>query len=603
MSVRLKIVRSTVRSRPQPRNAGNELIHSLVLLNWLELISKTSITCKDSPVRARAKFLEQFHKLQSFPKSLIIFLILFVSILLRVLAHFLLPPTITTFALDESAYSSLAEWVSQKKNVYDFPSYGASLYYGSQSLIIPSSILVKFGFDGLQAVRLVSLLYGILSLLLFTYIVLQITSKNNKSYPHFSNARVIILVAIYGFLPSHLLWSILGLRESSSEFWLLFSWALLLRVKSPSLKLLPRIFIAALASFSTALAFSARYQTAIVFMVSIGLALIFVNIQVASVFVLLSLLLGFFLGNYITTAPTIESKSRLVAVPLLGEGISSNLKGGSSSREPTSQLTEGIKATNFKSSKSSVAAQLTDQSQPKPKETPSEIQVLPSENQSQPKPKETPSEIQVLPSEKSSNVPTESSLSKKCKRANQILIEFNGKYICKNVEVKIKVTTIANSAKSRTVDSIGNLEDRRNLNTIGAASALPHTNCRVSSVQFVERIICNFSEIPMRVTSFLFRPFIVLDQGSSGMLVASYENLCWLLLILFFILRLWKNRLGLLRNEILSSSASFIFFFTLGSALYEGNLGTAFRHKAILLPFLLICIASTQKTEDTVALK
>jgi len=100
---------------------------------------------------------------------------------------------------------------------------------------------------------------------------------------------------------------------------------------------------------------------------------------------------------------------------------------------------------------------------------------------------------------------------------------------------------------------------------------------------------CTLSELPYRLFAFLFRPLIFFDQGSTNLTLAALENLGWLILIP---LSIW---LSLLRREncvdryVNWTLATFVVLFASSAALYEGNVGTAFRHKStILWPIVFI---------------
>jgi len=71
---------------------------------------------------------------------------------------------------------------------------------------------------------------------------------------------------------------------------------------------------------------------------------------------------------------------------------------------------------------------------------------------------------------------------------------------------------------------------------------------------------------------------------------AAIENVGWTILIL---MTLWASlqRCQTLQIRFIQMSlGSYIILFSLGAALYEGNLGTAFRHKSAILWVLIFML-------------
>jgi hypothetical protein len=78
---------------------------------------------------------------------------------------------------------------------------------------------------------------------------------------------------------------------------------------------------------------------------------------------------------------------------------------------------------------------------------------------------------------------------------------------------------------------IESIENKRNLNSIGAESALPQSSCVDQSQDLIRILKCNAVELPYRLFAFLFRPLIFFDEGSLLLKLASIENLGWLLIL------------------------------------------------------------------------
>jgi len=187
------------------------------------------------------------------------------------------------------------------------------------------------------------------------------------------------------------------------------------------------------------------------------------------------------------------------------------------------------------------------------------------------------------------------SASAKCTQENQI-IQLDGKeFRCKTsktyqVEERNPAKTVGEQ-----ILTIQILEYKRNVNALDAQTALPTSTCQNLSRDIFILIECNFKELPYRLFSFLFRPLIFFDQGSTTLTLAGLENLGWMILVP---LSIWVS---LLRREntvdrfINLGLTSYVLMFASAAALYEGNLGTAFRHKStILWPLIFILMIASR---------
>lgn len=104
------------------------------------------------------------------------------------------------------------------------------------------------------------------------------------------------------------------------------------------------------------------------------------------------------------------------------------------------------------------------------------------------------------------------------------------------------------------------------------------------------RNLCKISNIPWTLFSILIRPVPFIEKGSNFAFYASIENLIWYFLYFIF-LKNFRKRIKLKFTNLRSSYAFILLMtgiFLLSSSIFEGNVGTAFRHKIILLPILLI---------------
>jgi len=140
------------------------------------------------------------------------------------------------------------------------------------------------------------------------------------------------------------------------------------------------------------------------------------------------------------------------------------------------------------------------------------------------------------------------------------------------------------------------LENTRNINTLNASSALPKSNCNTFYEEEVELIFCNVYQIPYRVFAFLFRPLLLFDQGSLIQNYAAVENLAWMILISISLTQSMKRNQSFPAKAINISLVCYILIFVSSASLYDGNLGTAFRHKStILWPAIFILMISPKQ--------
>ncbi len=140
------------------------------------------------------------------------------SFVARAITFFLLPNTPSSLAPDEGTYASLTKWIGDSKSAEEFPLFGKGLYLSGRAIIVPASFLYRVGISELDAVRLVSTIYGLGCLILVVVLVLRLydRSATNEINGKFNKRLIFVLVAIFAFMPSHFVWSNLGLRESAT---------------------------------------------------------------------------------------------------------------------------------------------------------------------------------------------------------------------------------------------------------------------------------------------------------------------------------------------------------------------------------------------------
>jgi hypothetical protein len=490
------------------------------------------------------------------------FPIILISGLLRITFQYVFLPSIpSSFGPDEGTYAALAKYVEEGLPVQEFPGYGPSLYNTSRSFILPSSLLIRLGLDELVAVRATSSLYGLLSTIVLGLCFaafLRVRFPLARDYSAHLGLRFTLLVLIFSFVPSNFLWSVLGLRESASQFWLMTTAYLCIVLIATKQMVCPHYVLGG--SVCLVLAFGARRETALVFSLILLLLSAFLFLKLRNISVSLVVALGFIGGQFFTTTPTVEVKESLSAVKLS--------PGESKSPAPT-QSGE---------SKSPAPTQSGESKSPAPTQS-----------------GESKSRAPTQSGESKSPAPTRLSevLNRNCTFENQVFDYQNETYKCKK---KIKYDVLERNA----VETVKNqvlttqiLEYKREVNSLEAQSALPVKACEFSIHPLVDKLLCNLSELPYRLPTFLFRPFPLVDSGSTFLQIAGIENLFWMVLVFMGMRTLFFPQISQQVRIATMGLAAYVLVFSTAAALYEGNLGTAFRHKsAILWPLILILLFS-----------
>ena len=417
-----------------------------------------------------------------------LYAIVFASLVVRVVAFFLLPSTPSKLAPDESIYSALTEWIADGRPADEF-SYG-NLYVSSKTLILPASILNGVGVNGLNSIRIISTLYALILMLLIVYLLLKLNDTRPVLHEFFSQNEKVApsLLIVFGFLPSHFGWSILGLRESVLEFWVVCTFVLLYLLYEKRNSHSPFLLLGI--GITITLTSASRPQIGLV----LGFTLFFYSLgrinSKTSKSLLLIVLISTFLGNAIT-APVTKYES----------------------------------------------------------------------------------EVHICESE--SAIITTSNMDYSCKTEIQIKTE---------IKIENPATTILNEVEGIPV--------RNQLNKLDAASAIKTQNCPHEEVSKIGRYLCMSWRAPYTTGTFLFRPIIGADVTSSTSLFAAIENIFWLSAFFFVILMFTRNR-RLAFFGPLVPSLMFFSIYSVAAGAYEGNMGTAFRHKSLILWVVLLLIAST----------
>ena len=220
------------------------------------------------------------------------------SFVARVIMFFVLPSTPSSLAPDEGTYAALTKWIAESKPAADFPAFGEGLYLSGRSIIVPSSALNRIGMNELDAVRLVSTLYGFLSLVLLTFFALKLLNKRDD-LSKFNSRLILFFFFVFAFLPSHFVWSTLGLREGPNEFWVLSTFISVYAIFHFKTRFQALMYLALFASI--VMCFSTRPQVGLV--LGVGLLIYFITQirQAKSLIAIAAVLSAVFLGSIATS--------------------------------------------------------------------------------------------------------------------------------------------------------------------------------------------------------------------------------------------------------------------------------------------------------------
>jgi hypothetical protein len=110
----------------------------------------------------------------------------------------------------------------------------------------------------------------------------------------------------------------------------------------------------------------------------------------------------------------------------------------------------------------------------------------------------------------------------------------------------------------------------------------------------VQTALCNLRELTYRLPAVLFRPFPIIDSGSPFSNFAGVENLLWLGLFSYAVFVALRRSLTKVAKFQVIWLYLYIITFSTALALYEGNLGTAYRHKSSILWALALGLIISQ---------
>ena len=228
-----------------------------------------------------------------------LYAIVFASFVVRVVAFFALPNTASNFAPDEGEYANLVGWVSQGKPISEYPLFGPNLYYSARSIILPSVLFDRLGLNSLDSIRVTSSIYGLLISILIAGIIIKVSKNNTKAFFEKNQNLALILFLIFTFLPSHFIWSTLGLRESSVEFWTILT---LIMAHSVIYLKEKRLLVGIIYLIGIVMVFSSRPQVGLVLGTTLGIYFLFkIKIKEAR-FLVVTTIIGILVGSALSSA-------------------------------------------------------------------------------------------------------------------------------------------------------------------------------------------------------------------------------------------------------------------------------------------------------------
>ena len=171
-------------------------------------------------------------------------------------------------------------------------------------------------------------------------------------------------------------------------------------------------------------------------------------------------------------------------------------------------------------------------------------------------------------------------------------MEINGvSYGCANKITKKAIKGLENPTQGL-LDQADAIPLHNELNQVDAASAIRTIACPNLGDSRFDQYFCLAYRAPYTTFVFLFRPLFGEDVTSSSSLFAAVENVFWLSTVMFILFMFIRNR-RLAFFEALTPSILFFSLYSIGAGAYEGNMGTAFRHKSLILWVVILLVAST----------
>ena len=446
------------------------------------------------------------------------------SFVARVVLFFALPGKPISVSTDEYAYAPLTEMTAlgtlgQQENYYQ------DLYKNSRTLVLPASILYRAGIDQLDAIRIISSLYSLLSLIFVVLIALRFSRAKGIKLTDITRSDKLIFgfILVFAFFPSRFLWSVVGYRESANEFWIMCVFVLTYVFFFIGSK--TRIPIAFLLGISLVFVFSSRQQVGLLLMATLLIASLFKIKERATPLFVFAVLVGSTAG-YVST-------------------------------------------TSF-----SVVASDIYRADETPTAAPTKEPALTSTTMSQ----------------------LELEASRFCDGTSTTILVKGKIFKCTKVGSKRKVEGLENPA-SIAVKNIELIRYKQLINQKDAQSSIQTLYCPLEAEGLFNKIACLAWRAPYASVTFLFRPLPFVDTTSFTSYLAAAENILWVFGVFFLLYRLITKR-NLNWSSRLLPVTIFLILYVVGAGSYQGNMGTAFRHKSLILWAVLLLIYSTLSAKN-----
>jgi hypothetical protein len=503
------------------------------------------------------------------------------SFIARVIMFFTLPNTPSSLAPDEITYAYYATEFSKQdftSIIYRF--FDVELL--GRTLVLPSSLLVKLGLPSLDAIRVVSSLYSLISLILLSLAIHKFFIKSDSSVFIKHEKFMIFVIFIYAFWPSRFIWSVLGLRESTMEL------GVIIALVSTSFLISNRATIWSLGIIlGLVFVFLTRPQVGWLLFIAEATCLFLVRGVKHKFIFLLSLLIGVMCGYFLTTP--FESRTQAT--------YEAKIVTPSEKPAPVTPSEKPAPVTP-----SEKPAPVTPSEKPAPV-TPSEkpAPVTPSEKPAPVTPSEKPAP--VTPSEKPAPVTVskdEATASTLCQFDEQQVSSEGNRYVCSQTN-SVTETVRKDSPLESIVGNVDAIPYAQEVRAIDAQSAIQQMACVFESNSKISDYLCIAWRMPYMSFTFLFRPMLIIDTTSSASSVAAMENLIWLALFLLVAIGVARKPRKFVIKPLIPIY-TFVILYVLGAGSYQGNLGTAFRHKSLILGGLLLLVyltVSFQRQKDT----
>jgi hypothetical protein len=178
--------------------------------------------------------------------------------------------------------------------------------------------------------------------------------------------------------------------------------------------------------------------------------------------------------------------------------------------------------------------------------------------------------------------------SKLCSYNGERVTFKNQYYDCsllKTLQEKVR----AKSPTESIVDNIEEIPYAQKVRALNADSSITQLPCIFTSTSEANKYLCIAWRVPYMSLTFLFRPFPFLDTSNFTTGLAAVENMILLCISIFIAFVIFRKPKYFSKSRMYPVYV-FMVLYIVGAGSYQGNLGTAFRHKSLLLPGILVLL-------------